>query len=60
METATSARKVEVCEPVKGKADDKIDVLTRVASCPASANTYVHHVKGRLRVQAMVLRENCG
>lgn len=58
METATSARKVEVCEPVMGKADDKTDVLSRVASCPASANTYVHHVKGRLRVQATVLKEN--
>ena len=58
METATSARKVEVCEPVIGKADDNTDVLTRVGSCPASANTYVHHVKGRLGVQATVLKEN--
>jgi hypothetical protein len=58
METATSARKVEACEPVIGKADDNTDVLTSVGSWPASANIYVHHVKGRLRVQAIVLREN--
>jgi Heavy metal associated domain 2 len=58
MATPTSARKVEACEPVIGKADDKTDVLSGVASCPASANIYVHHVKGRLRVQATVLSEN--
>ena len=57
METATSANKVEACEPVLGKADDNTDVFTSVGSWPASANTYVHHVKGRLRVQAMVLRD---
>jgi hypothetical protein len=57
METATSANKVEACEPVIGKAEDNTDVLTSVGSWPASANTYVHHVKGRLRVQAIVLRD---
>jgi hypothetical protein len=29
-----------------------------VASYPDSSNTYVHHVKGRLRAQARVLRDN--
>jgi hypothetical protein len=49
MQNLTSGEKAKTREPVT-------DVLPGDSSGPASPNTYVHHVKGRVRVQSAVLR----
>ena len=49
METPASGKNAEAREPVLQKSSD---------NSWASPNTYLHHVKGRLRVQATVLRGN--
>jgi Heavy metal associated domain 2 len=49
MKTPASGKNAEAREPVLQKRSD---------NSWASPNTYLHHVKGRLRVQAIVLRGN--